>query len=252
MREGNSFQQFILGIFIAVISGIILAYILQEARFDPTRMREQTVATPTLGVMVTTISGSPTEASTQPASTTVGPSTSISPQASESVATNAPTPIVPTPESTIPVVSDIKIVSGKDSDGEVWYAPATGRYRVLYTGGAYTPWPGEVGCDPKGCWKTTVFVYRNRDVVWLPSGGSWVQPGEPDLRIGDDAWQQTPILAEEIARLSNGITIDLEAGEYLSFIAIDGKDPAPGGFSAYSEGEDHEGGVNVQISLVSQ
>lgn len=177
---------------------------------------------------------------------------SIPSQPSESVATSIPTPTIPTPESSSVVVSDSMVVSGKDSDGEVWSAPATGLYRILYTGGAYSPWPNEVGCDPKGCWKTTIFVYRNRDVLWLPSGGNMVQPGEPDLRIGDDSWQQTPILAEEIARLANGITIDLEAGEYLTFIAIDGKDPAPGGFSAYSEGEDHEGGVNFQISLVSQ
>lgn len=42
MRQDNVFRQIILGIPIAVISGIIIAYILQDARFDPTRTIEPT------------------------------------------------------------------------------------------------------------------------------------------------------------------------------------------------------------------
>ncbi len=237
----------ILGAFVIVLTlGIpIIALIFGENLYERVTGRSpfgnpQQTVTPMVVILATTI---PT--------VTVEVSPTIPPVSSEPMVTDVPQPLSPTAKLDMVVVSEPKIVSGKDSDGEIWHAPATGIYRLEYSSGAYSPWPDATGCDPKGCWKTTIFIYKNRDVVWLPNG-TMIQPGEPDWSIGDDAWQQTPELAEEIAGMSNGVVIELETGDYLNLIAVDGKESPPGGFSAYSEGQNHKDGVHIDIVLISQ
>lgn len=156
-----------------------------------------------------------------------------------------------TPEQPVmPTVGVVQVdsfaIPPKDSDGYLWRVPSAGRYEITYAGGAYSPWPDAVGCDPAGCWKTTVFIYGGDcEVEWIRKPGADLdEPGNFDWRIGEDPWQQTPELAEEIAGFSDGVTIDLPEGSCLRFVTIDGVSIASG-YNVYTDNLDYEGGIAV-------
>jgi len=156
--------------------------------------------------------------------------------------TSTPTFLAPTETIT---------VSSKDGDGFSWHALVTGNYSIKYESGAYSPWPDDTGCDKAGCWKTTVFVYKNCATQWIRKENATLdEPGNFDWRIGEDPWQQTPEQAEEMAKLTDGITIELQSGDCLKFIAIDGTDQTTG-YSAYTDNRNFNDGVIITIGLMS-
>jgi hypothetical protein len=168
-------------------------------------------------------------------------------------ATDTSSRIVATPhvESTETVT-----ILGNDFDGTTWNAPATGSYVVRYANGAYNGWKNDAACTTtdhvaEGCWKTTVFIYKNCDIKWIRTSPTATldEPGNFDFRIGLDSWQLSAEKAEELAKNTDPIPpIFLQAGDCLKFLTIDGYD-TKAGYSAY---DDNQGSVNVTVSLLSK
>ncbi len=164
--------------------------------------------------------------------------------------TDSPIPEISTPR--IIYLEDVE-VAGKDSDGTSWHIPSTGTYIITLKSGAYNGWENDAECEKtdhaeQGCWKTTIFIYRNCEIDWIRKEGADLdEPGNPDFRIGDDGWQESEEIAAEIARLQDSLRIDLQQGECLKFVAIDGTDQETG-WSAYS---DNRGIVILDVSYLS-
>jgi len=144
-------------------------------------------------------------------------------------------------------------VSGIDSDGVNWTAPRDGLYEISFISGAYSGWATEADCNQtdhaeEGCWKTRIMIYDACEINWImkPSvTDNMSEPGEEDYSIGTDAWGQTAEDAEDatLRRNSNPVTLSLNEGACLAFIAVDGKDLD----TEYSAYDDNRGEVKVQI-----
>ncbi|MCI0575920.1 MAG: hypothetical protein L0332_25450 [Chloroflexi bacterium] len=163
----------------------------------------------------------------------------------------------PVPQTSISAtepLTELIIVVGNDSDGTIWIASKTGTYSIKFVNGAYNGWRTDADCNEtdhseQGCWKTKILIYQNCEINWIlpPWSTEMVEPGDADYFVGDDAWQQTQEDASIVAQSRDPILIELEEGDCLRFIAVDGIDPETS-YSAYS---DNRGQVELEIKLTS-
>lgn len=160
----------------------------------------------------------------------------------------------PTPSTSLPVsdlspiepkleidLGEIKI-SSLNSNGTQWCADISGKYKVEYISGAYSIYGLDTGCEGPGCWSTAVYVYKNREVEWVPNGGNF-GPGNPDFDIGWMDAQLTKQDAEAIARAGkSSFETELKSGECLTFIVTDGK----------PNYNDNKGEIILGVNIVGQ
>lgn len=133
-------------------------------------------------------------------------------------------------------------IPGSAQDGIAWCTNSNGIHEIRYESGAYSPWPSDDGCDPKGCWKSTIFVYRNSNPDSVFAGSSKGEPQNPVLQIGWDDWRKSLEQVETASRDLEAKHIELHKNDCLTFIAIDGRD-------AYHFPSDNRGKVTVTVKL---
>jgi hypothetical protein len=122
------------------------------------------------------------------------------------------------PASSQPV--DVTVPS-YSNDGVKWCTATAGRHEIRFKTGAYSPWPTNTGCDPKGCWKGTVYVYKNADTDAIFAGGAKGEPQKPLLRIGWGEWKMTIAESEMASQTLEADYIELQKNDCLTFIAVD-------------------------------
>lgn len=239
-RTGNGLQ-FKWGTvgFIACVGAIIgLVLTLGALSFVFDDSSETTTPSP----IETAVVAQPTMVQTAPTNTPqILPTTTSEPIVPAATATTMVVAAATPSFSGLPVTT-IEVV-GADEDGtDPWCTSVSGEHLVVYQRGAYSPFPTDAGCDPKGCWKGTVFGYKNSTLDIIFAGSTNGEPQSPDLRLGWDDWFLTYEIAEAQSQTLEPKTIDLQAGECLTFIAIDGRD-------AYHSPTSNRGEVFLDIYL---
>jgi hypothetical protein len=222
----------ILAMLLIAISLIWVGYELGQPIPTPEIAKEDAplTDTPTL-----TVQPSPTNALPLPTPTfTVIPRPTPVPT---STPTYAPVPPTPQPAG---IVTQVPVL-GSEDDGVIWCTHSDGTHTITYDSGAYSPFPTNDGCDPKGCWKSTVFIYKNSDSDAIFAGSSKGEPQNPDLRIGWDEWLTTEAEVEtKTHHAHQELLIELKADDCLTFIAIDRRD-------AYHWPADNRGKVILNV-----
>lgn len=162
--------------------------------------------------------------------------------------TDTPVPPTPTPLPTATVAilaqpdanrhANLIEVLGSADKGVEWCTNATGAHMIRYLRGAFSPFPTDDGCDPKGCWKGSVFVYKNATVDGVFANKPKGEPVDPLFIVGWNDWLQTPADAE--SKQLEARTIHLNTGDCLRFIAVDARD-------AYHWPADNRGAVQIEV-----
>ncbi|MEM4203972.1 MAG: hypothetical protein QXS54_07885 [Candidatus Methanomethylicaceae archaeon] len=127
-------------------------------------------------------------------------------------------------------------IPGNLEEGVRFIANKNGRYIFTYIGGAYSPWSDAQPTQAR--WRTSIAVYRNRPIEWAqrpynPEDDKSIiykEPSNPDGFIGQyDVTTQSEAIS--VAKSASSLQFDLQAGEYLIFIALDDQgwynNPAP-------------------------
>ena len=114
-------------------------------------------------------------------------------------------------------------VPGDAREGLRWCTTSGGHHTIGYVSGAYSPWPTDEGCDPKGCWKSAIFIYKNSDTdsIFADAGG---EPLNPVLQVSWNDWEQSPEAVQTVSEDLADVSIDMTEGDCLTFIAIDERD----------------------------
>ena len=182
----------------------------------------------------------------EPESVTSGSPTSIpafTPQVipTSAPATNTPSAPVPPTPTPVPVVVGTVRVPGYLEDGARFNCEKTGRYVITIDSGAYSPWPTDDYPGNQG-WLTTLYIYENGSVEWGTRETGLTGPVSPDYSIGWGEPKPTQSEAESVAR-GMSITVDLQAGDYLTFVPIDEQ-------TAYNYPANNRGEVVLSVSLI--
>jgi len=150
-----------------------------------------------------------------------------------------PTPtLTPTPTTAANMQSFSIEVLGSADQGVEWCTNAAGEHIVRYVRGAYSPFPTNEGCDPKGCWKGAVFVYKNATADGIFADEPKGEPVGPLFIVGWNDW--LPSAAEVESKQLEGRAIQLDRGDCLRFITVDARD-------AYHWPADNRGAVQLEV-----
>ncbi len=233
------------GVIFLVFSSLVVVGAPQEIQQVPLTINNVVVPAsaltpPSLGEDVLT--GTPLPSATittavegSPTPTTLNTDQILEPASPTSTLTSVPSPVATsTPEPIVNVVG----IPGYAEQGVQVNIPASGTYRVLYVGDAYSPWPSENEAGYRG-WTSMLNVYLNRAVEWGTTDFGLEGPINQDYFIGPGEYLPS---VEEVEAHAEGyyITLDLNAGDYLILIPIDEREQ----FS------DNRGQVDIGIMLV--
>ncbi|MEA2573471.1 MAG: hypothetical protein QOH93_769 [Chloroflexia bacterium] len=163
----------------------------------------------------------------------VGPSPFSGPNQSHDISPKEPRPAVttnqsPTDSPTVGIqenlvpawITDLHIL-GSDDQGVEFKAPMSGTYIFRYVQGSYSTYPKDgatLGINP---WRTAVFVYKNGRVLW---NGEHINGEAAFLRLAEAGDFPTQREVEEaIQQRNKDSQTSLNAGDKLTFIAVDGQ-----------------------------
>lgn len=136
---------------------------------------------------------------------------------------------------------DLTIPSYQEA-GVRFDAPRNGTYKILFLGGAYSPYASDNGNDNK--WRTILRIYKNRDIEW-GERFTLIEPINSDFQLGDFE-TGNPSEAEAEARAKGTyINLSLNMGDYLIIVAVDEKG------SYLFEGK-NRGDLYLQVTLPSK
>lgn len=141
----------------------------------------------------------------------------------------------PTPEPTPEPLT--LTVFGNDAEGSILEVTRDGMYRLTIMSGVYSPWSYDN--YPHDQWRSIVLLYQNRPIQWIEQSWGW-QPGNADFEIGH--WEIDGETEAEAESRAIGTTLDmpLNAGDELTFVAVDTQDSYPG----------NRGNVTLEISYL--
>jgi pimeloyl-ACP methyl ester carboxylesterase len=127
-------------------------------------------------------------------------------------------------------------VSALSESGTTYTAPAADTYRFTIADGAFRT------CEQGDChtgWRTKMFLYVNRPVIWSAQcGEDNVGPGDWDYELGTWTFYSTRQRAEEVSR---GMYVDvpLAKDDYVTLVIWDCR----------GVWGDNSGGITIQVSL---
>lgn len=111
----------------------------------------------------------------------------------------------------------VLVVPASAQAGLTYSCQNSGNHIVTITSGAYSPWS-----DGSRQWRTLIYIYVNRDIVWGNRQGH-IEPAQSDAAIGQWEGSGNSDNQKTAAEVGHGNNIDVycNAGQQLHFVAID-------------------------------
>jgi hypothetical protein len=126
--------------------------------------------------------------------------------------------------TTLPTIVATIDVPANQENGVTYHCEKSGQYTIIVEGGSYSTWRDGLGPNG-GQWRTKLYVYANRSVVWGKTSFGFMEPSSTGdnqtTSVGKLELPNGTRATAETAGKGQMTTINCNSGQYLRFVAVD-------------------------------